>query len=71
DIICLVNIQHNCSIRGTCSATKTTYEVQEREQTAKLQLRIQHADTTQFLLNIHGFHNAIPIRRALPTELAA
>ncbi|KAG8796301.1 hypothetical protein FRC12_000716, partial [Ceratobasidium sp. 428] len=67
DIVCLVNMQHDCT--NACTNTRAVREVQEREQTNKTRYSIQHSDNTRFVINLHAFHNAELIRRALPADL--
>lgn len=62
-------MQHDCLTNGKCTNMNTVYEVQEREQTTRLQYRLKHSDATHFVLNLHGLHNAKQIRLALPSNL--
>ncbi|KAB5589078.1 hypothetical protein CTheo_7477 [Ceratobasidium theobromae] len=68
DIICPINIQHDCVESRNCSQYQVT-ERQEREDTSRTQNRVQHLDDGRFVLNIHGLHNASHIRQALPPSL--
>jgi hypothetical protein len=45
------------------------YKVQEREKTIKTQKLVEHADADRFVINLHGLHNALRIKRALPPEI--
>lgn len=47
------------------------HEVQEPEQTVSIQYRVKHADNSNYLINLHGLHNAQLIRKALPDHLYA
>ncbi|KAG9079430.1 hypothetical protein FRC06_007729 [Ceratobasidium sp. 370] len=69
DLLCAVNLQHDCARSGACTNTRAVYEVQEREQTARVMHRVQHSNNGYFVLNLHAFHNAQLIRKSLPDHL--
>ncbi|KAG8703439.1 hypothetical protein FRC08_002841 [Ceratobasidium sp. 394] len=71
EILCAINLQHDCARVSACSNTYAVYEVQERELTTKVTYRVKHSDDDHFILNLHGFHNARIIRKALPDHLYA
>ncbi|TFY81246.1 hypothetical protein EWM64_g2769 [Hericium alpestre] len=68
DIICSVNIQHDCH-KGGCKATQKEYRMQERLITAQSRLLVQHSDNIHFIVNMHALHNHKQIRKALPSHL--
>ncbi|KAG8740210.1 hypothetical protein FRC11_000350, partial [Ceratobasidium sp. 423] len=43
--------------------------VQEREETSKAVLRVNHSDQVHFVINIHSLHNSLRIRQAIPPDL--
>lgn len=69
EVLCVVNMQHDCAKSQLCCTSKPIFEVQEREQSTKVQIHVQHSDVMHFVINLHGLHNAQRIRRALPVEL--
>ncbi|KAG9090807.1 hypothetical protein FRC06_000869, partial [Ceratobasidium sp. 370] len=71
DVSCAINLQHDCTRYRACTNTRAVYEVQERERTTKVTYRVQHSDKDYFVLNLHAFHNAQIIRKALPNHLYA
>ncbi|KAI0369657.1 hypothetical protein BV20DRAFT_945672 [Pilatotrama ljubarskyi] len=68
DIICAVNVQHDCT-RGLCISSNTEHVRQEREVTLRTRTTITHTDKTHFVLNMHGLHNHSLIRSCLPAAL--
>ncbi|CUA75716.1 Dynein heavy chain, cytoplasmic [Rhizoctonia solani] len=69
EVECLVNLQHDCATSRKCECTKITYEIQERERTSRVLLRVNHSDQVHFIINIHALHNSLRLRRAISPEL--
>ncbi|KAG8795703.1 hypothetical protein FRC12_010940 [Ceratobasidium sp. 428] len=69
NILCAVNLQHNCAKKQTCNNMRAIHRVQEREQTSNVRYEVQHSDNDNFVLNLHTCHNAQTIRNALPAHL--
>ncbi|KAG8781668.1 hypothetical protein FRC12_021638 [Ceratobasidium sp. 428] len=69
NILCAVNLQHDCAKKQACNNMRAIHQVQEREQTSKMRYEVQHSDNDNFVLNLHTCHNAQPIRNALPAHL--
>ncbi|KAF8430572.1 hypothetical protein L210DRAFT_1019310 [Boletus edulis BED1] len=67
DVICAVNIQHDC-ITSQCNSTRTVLERQERLLTTRTRLLVDHAPTNAFILNIHSLHNYWWIVSAIPIQ---
>ncbi|KAG9074088.1 hypothetical protein FRC06_010941, partial [Ceratobasidium sp. 370] len=71
DLLCAVNLQHDCARCCACTNTRAVYSVQEREQTTRISYRVRHSDDDYYILNLHAFHNAQIIQKALPAHLYA
>ncbi|KAG2148962.1 hypothetical protein DEU56DRAFT_690332, partial [Suillus clintonianus] len=56
DIICIVNLQHNC-IDSQCTDTLQQHVHQERIETSRTKPIIRHKSTPNFLLNAYSLHN--------------
>ncbi|CEL62718.1 hypothetical protein RSOLAG1IB_05075 [Rhizoctonia solani AG-1 IB] len=69
EVECLVNLQHDCATTQKCKCTKVCYETQERKETSKALLRVNHSDNMRYIINIHALHNALRVRRAISPEL--
>ncbi|CAE6440442.1 unnamed protein product [Rhizoctonia solani] len=68
DIICITNLQHDCAAEGKCT-TRAVPERQEREDTSRTQLVIQHSNSQRYIINTQGLHSIKHIRRALDPSL--
>ncbi|KAF7965722.1 hypothetical protein HWV62_42165 [Athelia sp. TMB] len=68
DIICAVNLQHDCS-RGQCAAAKTKDVYQEREKITQQKLQIAHSDTIHYILNTQSLHNYRALSELVPHHL--
>ncbi|KAF7983983.1 hypothetical protein HWV62_17448 [Athelia sp. TMB] len=68
DIICAVNLQHDCS-RGRCAAAKTKDVYQEREKTTQQKLQIAHSDNVHYILNTQSLHNYRALSELIPYHL--
>ncbi|TFY58531.1 hypothetical protein EVJ58_g6361 [Rhodofomes roseus] len=68
DIVCAVNIQHDCSKHG-CSETGTESIRQEREETTRTRAITKHHDSTDYVVNVLALHNQRLLREALPEPL--
>ncbi|KAF7982629.1 hypothetical protein HWV62_27053 [Athelia sp. TMB] len=68
DIICAVNLQHDCS-RGQCATAKTKDVYQEREKTTQQKLQIAHSDNIHYILNTQSLHNYRALFELVPHHL--
>ncbi|KAG8759812.1 hypothetical protein FRC11_001359 [Ceratobasidium sp. 423] len=68
DIICLVNLQHDCTAEGKCTVRQVA-ERQEREDTARTRHVVQHSNSQRYILNTQGLHGIKYLRCALPSSL--
>ncbi|KAF8602667.1 hypothetical protein BDV93DRAFT_429072, partial [Ceratobasidium sp. AG-I] len=68
DIVCAVNLQHNCIDSG-CFETRSESILKEREITSYQHKRVNHLDTSHFLVNTQSLHNSNHISNALPLAL--
>ncbi|KAH9927295.1 uncharacterized protein B0H18DRAFT_907557, partial [Fomitopsis serialis] len=68
DIVCVVNIQHDCATQG-CIADAREALRQEREETSRTRAIIRHRDTTTFIINMHSIHNRQYLKKAIPSSL--
>ncbi|EUC62448.1 hypothetical protein RSOL_420510, partial [Rhizoctonia solani AG-3 Rhs1AP] len=68
EIICIVNLQHDCSVEGKCTL-RSVAERQEREDTNRTRHVVQHSDSQRYILNTQGLHGIKHIRSALPPSL--
>ncbi|KAJ6463071.1 hypothetical protein DFH09DRAFT_1113674 [Mycena vulgaris] len=69
EIMLSFNAQHDC-VSCNCS-TDTVPVRQERIITDRTELQVIHSAEQQFILNMHGLHNAHLIREVLPRALIA
>ncbi|KAH9920588.1 uncharacterized protein B0H18DRAFT_936500 [Fomitopsis serialis] len=68
DVICAINVQHDCNLHG-CTDTNNQPRRQEREATDQLSRAVTHHDTVDFIVNMHSLHNQKYLRAALPAVL--
>jgi hypothetical protein len=69
DIICVVNVQHNC-FDSKCSEMSHRSSHQERTSNPSRVVQVmKHADTPLYLLNTHSIHNYVHIKKILPESL--
>ncbi|KAG8927112.1 hypothetical protein FRC02_008455 [Tulasnella sp. 418] len=68
DVLCAVNVQHDCSL-GKCHISRYVPIRHEGEETANTQPLVLHSDDEHFTLNIHSLHNYRLIRDVTPAQL--
>ncbi|EJF61701.1 hypothetical protein BD309DRAFT_824959, partial [Dichomitus squalens] len=68
DIICVVNVQHDCS-RAKCTETGKQTVRQEREDTTQTRAVVTHDCSPLYVLNTIALHNNHRIRDMLPQQL--
>lgn len=64
----LLNVQHDC-IQGGCKPGGTRSQIQEREETKCTVKLINHADKTNFVINMHVLHHAHILHQYFPLHL--
>ncbi|KAK1221232.1 hypothetical protein PQX77_009237 [Marasmius sp. AFHP31] len=69
DIICAVNVQHDCHSGGCTSFTQAPIR-QERTLTSRARLVLDHSDTALHILNTHSLHNHSIIAQLIPSPLS-
>ena len=62
------NVQHDCK-HANCVASGTKAVMQERVQSGRTEMYIEHKFVSRYLINTHAFHNAHLIRAILPRHL--
>ncbi|KIJ11663.1 hypothetical protein PAXINDRAFT_84194, partial [Paxillus involutus ATCC 200175] len=68
DIVCAVNIQHDC-IDSDCTEVIRLVVRQERAETMRTKPVIHHKLTPKYLLNTYSIHIYAHIYAALPSSL--
>src|ERR1700722_16531230 len=68
DVICVVNVQHDCS-SSECHETTLVRTRQERTESDHMSQLIVHKDTKRFVLNTNSLHNYQAIALTLPADL--
>ncbi|EJF55583.1 hypothetical protein DICSQDRAFT_17584, partial [Dichomitus squalens LYAD-421 SS1] len=68
DLICVINVQHDCW-RAKCSSDGKRTVRQEREDTSRSRPVVSHANSELYIVNTQALHNQRWIRVALPTHL--
>ncbi|KAG2752138.1 hypothetical protein P692DRAFT_201687974, partial [Suillus brevipes Sb2] len=68
DIICSVNLQHNC-IDSKCVDMHQQHVLQEQIQTTRTKPVVDHQPTPHFFLNTYSIHNCDHIRLVIPEAL--
>ncbi|KAI6147785.1 hypothetical protein BKA82DRAFT_140319, partial [Pisolithus tinctorius] len=72
NILCTVNIQHDCAASGTaCDKPQEFQERQERSETTKKKVTFDHAPTNMYVLNVHALHNYQRVSAAIPEGIQA
>ena len=62
------NVQHDCRF-AKCTTSGKQAIIQERVQSEKTEVYIEHQPVNRYLVNTHAFHNAHLIRATLPRDL--
>ncbi|KAI9000497.1 hypothetical protein BD414DRAFT_404535 [Trametes punicea] len=70
DIICVINVQHDCHF-AKCSLSETENRRQERENSTRTRAVIKHSDMTHYVLNTVALHNHAFLQQSLPPHLRA
>ncbi|KAG2155017.1 uncharacterized protein EDB93DRAFT_1051190, partial [Suillus bovinus] len=68
DIICIVNVQHNC-INSKCTDMRRQCIYQEQIETARTKAVVEHQPTPLYFLNTYSIHNCDYIQMAIPEAL--
>ncbi|KAG0693273.1 hypothetical protein DFH29DRAFT_778300, partial [Suillus ampliporus] len=68
DIICTVNVQHNC-IDLKCTDMRQQRIYQEWIETARTKAVVEHRPTPHYFLNTYSIHNCDFIQMAIPETL--
>ncbi|KIM68349.1 hypothetical protein SCLCIDRAFT_105912, partial [Scleroderma citrinum Foug A] len=68
DIMCSVNLQHNC-VDAKCGISQWKPICQEHMQTSRTSATVNHKPTPEFFLNIYSIHNYAYIHDSLPEHL--
>ncbi|KAG2051832.1 hypothetical protein BDR06DRAFT_889037, partial [Suillus hirtellus] len=68
DIICAVNIQHNC-LDSQCTDIQRQPVHQERIETSQTKATVKHKSMPNFFLNVYSVHNYTHIQRVVPDTL--
>ncbi|KAG1807724.1 hypothetical protein EV424DRAFT_1283807, partial [Suillus variegatus] len=68
EIICIVNIQHDC-VKSQCTDTSQCHLRQERTETTHTKSIIQHKSSLFYLLNAYSIHNYAQIQSVIPPSL--
>ncbi|KAG1786006.1 uncharacterized protein HD556DRAFT_1207162, partial [Suillus plorans] len=68
EIVCIVNIQHDC-VKSQCTDTSQCRLRQERTETTRTKSVIQHKSSLFYLLNAYLIHNYAQIRSVIPPSL--
>ncbi|KAF8593559.1 hypothetical protein BDV93DRAFT_420643, partial [Ceratobasidium sp. AG-I] len=56
DLVCEVNLQHDCYHSG-CKSDRLAPILEEREATSRTRAQVSHSNTTHFILNTQSLHN--------------
>nr|VWP00193.1 Rim20 protein [Ganoderma boninense] len=67
DVLCAVNVFHNCA-KHDCRPARIKPIMQERQETSLHALEIVHTESTSFILNLAQLHNADIISHFRPTD---
>ncbi|KAG1876988.1 hypothetical protein C8R48DRAFT_539913, partial [Suillus tomentosus] len=68
DIVCTVNVQHNC-IDSKCANMRQQRMCQERIVTVRTKAVVEHQPTPHYFLNTYSIHNCNLIQMAIPETL--
>ena len=69
NIYFIFNAQHDCE-GGGCQLVETNV-LQDREETSRTELTVEHSNLDRYLINLHAHHNAWRLRKVLPRVLTA
>jgi hypothetical protein len=69
DIGFIFNAQHDCK-DGGCQLVKAN-ALQDREETSRTELVVEHSSFHRYIVNLHAHHNAWRLRKVLPRNLTA
>ncbi|KAI9067151.1 hypothetical protein FKP32DRAFT_1557913, partial [Trametes sanguinea] len=61
DVLCTVNVQHNCAAHG-CSGDGQTAVYQERERAAHGRASVLHRERADVVLNTFQMRNAVNLQ---------
>ncbi|TBU58803.1 hypothetical protein BD310DRAFT_785140, partial [Dichomitus squalens] len=68
DIVCVINVQHDCS-RARCTTDGKKTIRQEREDTTQSRTVVSHTNSTLYVVNLQALHNQHWMRLTLPDHL--
>ncbi|KAG2122906.1 hypothetical protein DEU56DRAFT_716858, partial [Suillus clintonianus] len=68
EIVCIVNVQHDC-VKSQCTGISQCHIRQERTETARMKSIIQHKSSPFYLLNAYLIHNYAQIQSVIPQSL--
>jgi hypothetical protein len=68
DIVCGVNIQHDCSY-SKCSDYASQTILQDKVETSRIRSIISHNNVNQFILNTYSLHNYASITAVIPNNI--
>ncbi|KAF8546847.1 hypothetical protein OG21DRAFT_1426020, partial [Imleria badia] len=68
NIICTVNVQHDCPA-SRCNSTSTVHKKQEHLLTSRTKNLVEHACTNAYVVNTSSIHNYHWIKAAIPSIL--
>ncbi|KAI9439261.1 hypothetical protein H4582DRAFT_1769454, partial [Lactarius indigo] len=68
EILCIVNVQHDC-YSCECSSIERSAVQQEREMTSRTRATVKHKPDPRFVLNVHSIHNYKLILAVTPPNL--
>ncbi|KAH9885843.1 hypothetical protein C8Q73DRAFT_814547 [Cubamyces lactineus] len=70
DILCVVNVQHDCTA-GMCTPSGSEQLRQERELSTRARTVVEHQDRVHYVINLAALHNQGMIRSCLPPPLCS
>ncbi|KAG1798357.1 hypothetical protein EV424DRAFT_1292309, partial [Suillus variegatus] len=71
EILCVVNVQHDCTSSGANCGIWNVQEWQEHIVTTRLWQLVDYAPTNTYFLNTHTLHNYQHISALLPPDICA
>ncbi|KAG1898286.1 uncharacterized protein F5891DRAFT_955812, partial [Suillus fuscotomentosus] len=69
NILCAVNVQHDCITSDSSCNIQYTREKQEHAETTKTKCVTQHTANNAYVLNTHSLHNYSLISAVIPPEI--
>ncbi|KAG1836418.1 hypothetical protein C8R48DRAFT_553148, partial [Suillus tomentosus] len=66
NVLCAVNVQHDCIASDSSCNIQYTCEKQERAETTKTKHVTQHTANNAYVLNTHSLHNYSLISAVIP-----